>query len=91
MVVLFVFFGLFFSQVMEELHDIVWFPMAPVLIVLTTIIGYFWKNLSWVGECSRYIVDIDPHLIMTIFLVPIVFESALMADGFVMKKNWAPI
>jgi len=91
MVIIFIFFGLCFTTMIGDLKKKLNFPIAPIIIIISVAFGASWKSLSWAGEISKYLVDTDPHLIMTIFLVPIVFESAFMADGFVMRQNWGSI
>jgi len=87
MVLIFAFFGLLIGGIIREIYKKIKVPYALCMILFSVLFGSISDRLSWIGETMDVITGTDPHLIMTIFLVPVVFESAWDADGFVMQRN----
>lgn len=90
MIIIFIFFGLLFGAIVKEFDKKLKIPYAPILLLISVAFGCIYQRLSWIGETVNTMINVDPHIILATFIVPIVFESAFDADGFVMKRNsWA--
>lgn len=91
MVIAFVFFGLLVGMLIQELKKKFHFPYAPVLMIVGAVTSVVYQSTSWVGETQDYVVGTDPHLILILFMTPIVFEAAWGTNAWVMKRNAWPI
>ena len=90
MICIFIFFGLLFGSLILEVNKKFGIPTTPVIILLSIGIGAINGKLGWIGETIQIMLQVDPHICLATFIVPIVFESAFDADVFVMKRNvWA--
>jgi NhaP-type Na+/H+ or K+/H+ antiporter len=90
MVIAFIFFGLLVGMIIKELKKKIHFPYAPVLMIFGAVTAVIYESTSWIGETQDYVVGTDPHLILILFITPIVFEAAWATNAWVMKRNaWA--
>jgi len=90
MIIIFIFFGLGFGAILKEIDKKIGIPFAPFLLLICVGLGCIYSKLGFIGDTVETMIKIDPHIILATFIVPIVFESAFDADGYVMKRNaWA--
>jgi hypothetical protein len=53
---------------------------GPVILVVSVIIGTMDTHLGLVKDMSEFVTGMDAKLVMSIFFVPMVFESIYQVD-----------
>lgn len=86
-IILFIFTGIFLGAVLREIKKKTNFPYTPMLLIIGGIVGYFDKSLWIFGEATALLNQIDPHVLLMVFIPGLVFEGAYNSDGYVMGKS----
>ena len=72
---MFVFVGLLFGAILREINKKTKIPFTPMLLVLGIFFGYAREELGTFGESVGLISDMNPHMILLVFIPVLLFES----------------
>jgi len=87
LVVLFIAGCLVIGGICKEIKKHTGMPYSPLLVIAGALIGRFSFYLGDFGISSDFVMTINPHAIIAIFIPTILFESAYNSDAFVFKKE----
>lgn len=73
--IFFVFFGLLVGGLLREVNKKTKFPYTPLLILAGLLLGYLRNYLGTVGESTSIVEQLNPHMILFIFIPVLIFES----------------
>jgi len=85
--ILFVFIGLVFGQLLKHFANKTKIPYTPILAVGGILIGLLTDYMGAWGDGAEHISDIDPHTFLLLFLPPLIFESAFSIDWHIIKTE----
>ncbi len=86
-VVLFIFIGLLLGAILREVNKKTKIPYTPMLLVLGMVLGYIRDHLGVIGESTSIIEQLNPHMILMIFIPVLIFESAFNCEWHVFRKS----
>ena len=87
MIIFWIFITVLFGAVLREIKKKTGIPYTPMVLVLGGIIGSFGDDNNSVNETTKWIIGIDPHAMLSIFIPALVFESAFNSDGFILNRS----
>jgi NhaP-type Na+/H+ or K+/H+ antiporter len=87
----YVFFFLLFSlvicQIIKQTTNYLSFPYTPVVTFYGLIMGYWSYEFKFIEDGIDVWSEVQPHLLLLIFLPPLIFESASNSDWHIFKKQ----
>ncbi|EGR31636.1 sodium hydrogen exchanger family protein, putative [Ichthyophthirius multifiliis] len=87
LVVFFIFFALLIGCLFRGINKSTKIPYAPMLIVFGILISNYRSYLGIIGQSLLLISNINPHMILLIFIPVLIFEAAFNIDWFVFKRT----
>ena len=90
-ILFFILISLILGGLSRELNKFTGIPYTPILIV----VGIIWGSLnSYIGELgttASKVSEIDPHMILLVFLPALVYESSASAHWHTFKRVLCPV
>ncbi|EGR34487.1 sodium hydrogen exchanger family protein, putative [Ichthyophthirius multifiliis] len=86
LILFFVFFGLFFGGILRQVNQATKIPYTPMLIILGMIFAAYRNELGFIGDAVKIWSQINPHMILFIFIPVLIFESGFNCDWYVFKR-----
>lgn len=83
----FMLFSLIVCQIIKQTTNYFGFPYTPVVTVFGLIMGYFSSYFKSIEDGINVWSEVQPHLLLLIFLPPLIFESASNSDWHIFKKQ----
>jgi hypothetical protein len=75
-----IWFGLLIGALLKWMSGFLPIFFGPVILVVSVIIGTMDTHLGLVKDMSEFVTGMDAKLVMSIFFVPMVFESIYQVD-----------
>ena len=88
---LFTFVGLIIGGFLREINKKTKFPYTPLVVIAGLIMGHLAHSLGVIGHATLIVSQINPHLLLYIFIPVLIFESAYNCNWFVFKKAFVNI
>jgi len=86
LILLFIFFGLLIGGMLREVNKRTKFPYTPMLIIAGIILGHWDHVLGNIGRSAEILSNINPHMLLFVFIPVLIFESSYNCDWFIFKK-----
>lgn len=86
-ILVFILVSLFLGALAREANKHLKIPYTPLLLLLGILWGAFAGSLWEIGESAEFVGDINPHLILLIFLPALVYESSSSTDWHTFKRE----
>lgn len=86
MILLYVFGGLLIGGILREINKKTKFPYTPMIIIVGIILGYWKSSLGVIGEAADVVGNINPHILLFVFIPVLIFESGFNSDWYVFKR-----
>ena len=86
-VLLLLFIFLLIGQVFKQISAWSGIPFTTIICVIGLLIGYFHSAFGKLEEPLQGWSEMDPHLLMMIFLPALIFESAFNSDWHIFKHE----
>lgn len=87
LILLYVFGGLLIGGLLRELNKKTKFPYTPMVVLTGIILGYWKSKLGIVGEATDVVGNINPHILLFVFIPVLIFESGFNSDWYVFKRQ----
>jgi NhaP-type Na+/H+ or K+/H+ antiporter len=84
-VTLFLFLCLFVGQLMKQFSARFNVPYTSLITVIGLFLGIYSDHLGKLGHAIQVWSQFDPHLLLMVFLPPLIFESAFNSDWHIFK------
>jgi NhaP-type Na+/H+ or K+/H+ antiporter len=84
-VTLFLFLCLFVGQVFRQIAARFELPYTSLITVLGLFLGIYSEHFGKLGHAIQVWSQFDPHLLLMVFLPPLIFESAFNSDWHIFK------
>jgi NhaP-type Na+/H+ or K+/H+ antiporter len=62
------------------------FPYTPLLLIVGLLLGNLQDYLGVLGAGTNIIAQLNPHMILLIFIPILIFESGFNCDWYIFKK-----
>jgi NhaP-type Na+/H+ or K+/H+ antiporter len=85
MVIICLFVGMVIGQVGKQISHRFKIPYTPMLVVVGILVGYYADHMGDIGIGIKVWSQMDPHLILLLFLPALIFESAFNSDWHTFK------
>lgn len=79
-VMVFIIYGLIISILLSTLKNVTKIPYTPMLLVVGMAIGALSPWLWVFGTSMQYVINLSGHVLLFIFIPPLIFESAFSFD-----------
>ena len=84
-VVLFLFMCLLIGNLFKPLAGAIGVPYTSLITILGVIFGIFYKKMGRLGVAIEIWSQMDPHLLLLLFIPALIFESAFNSDWHIFK------
>jgi len=86
-IIIFSFFSLAIGTLLKAISQRIKVPYTPILIVLGMFFGSVWDSDDDIGTAITIISEIDPHMILLLFIPALIFESSFSTDWHILRKE----
>ena len=86
-VLLILFIFMLVAQLFKQFSSWSGIPFTTNITILGLLIGYFHSSLGKLDQAILIWSELDPHLLMMIFLPALIFESAFNSDWHIIKHE----
>ena len=90
-VTLFLFLCLFIGQLFKQFSMKTGIPYTSMITVLGVLFGMYYKSMGRIGVAIKNWSDMDPHLLLLLFLPALIFESAFNSDWHIFKVEFGQV
>ena len=86
-IIVFCLVGLLLGGIINQVKKKSGIPYSPLVLATGIVLGLLQHNIHYFGDIIILINDIEPHIMLIIFIPALVFESAYNTDSYVLYKS----